>query len=133
MTEITPWDVLTSSGRYPDRIDSPECTSAVRICAADTAERVTKLLQRLGLRGDVCSGFRTLAANGSASGAKRSAHLSGEAVDLSDPRGTIKDAVLAHPYILEELDLYMESPHHTPGWCHLMTRRTASGNRIFLP
>lgn len=130
---ITPWDVLTSSLRYEDRSDHEECTTTVRINAAITAERVSGLLQRLGLDGDVSSGFRTSAANGSAKGAKRSAHMSGEAVDLVDPQGVIKDAVMAHPHVLAEFDLYMENPQHTPTWCHLQTRSTKSGNRVFLP
>lgn len=130
---ISPWDVLTSSLRYEDRADHEECTSTVRANAADTAERVSKLLDRLGLKGDVTSGFRTSASNKSAAGAKRSAHMSGEAVDLHDPQGVIKDAIMANRAVLEECNLYMESPQATPTWCHLQTRPTKSGNRVFIP
>jgi hypothetical protein len=132
-SEITPWDVLTSSGRYEDRIDHEECTPAVRIAAADLAERVSKLLTRCGLRGDVTSGFRTSAANGSAHAAKRSAHMSGEAVDLADPHGAIANTILGLPHVLEDYDLYMENPQYTKGWVHLSTRAPKSGNRIFIP
>lgn len=130
---ITPWDVLTSSGRYEDRTDHEECTTGVRINAADTAERISKMLGRLGLTGDVSSGFRTSAANGSAKGAKRSAHMSGQAADLHDPQGVIKDAIMANLSVLEEFDLYMENPQYTPTWCHLQIRPTKSGNRVFIP
>lgn len=130
---IYPLEILTSSGRYPEREKDAECTTAVRVAAADLAERVSKLLDELGFVTTVSSGFRTTAANKSANGAKRSAHQSGEAVDLWDPQGKIAQAVLADPSILEKYDLYMESPQHTNGWIHLSTRRTKSGNRIFLP
>lgn len=133
--ELYPWDVLTSSGLYKDRIDHPECTTEVRVNAADLAERVTKLLNHLGLTAQVSSGFRTTSANTSANGAKKSAHMLGMAVDLSDPRSAIGDAIMKDLGVLERFDLYMESLTHTrtknAQWVHLQSRPTK--NRIFIP
>ncbi len=130
---ISPLDILTSSGKYKEREQHEECTSPVRINAADLAERVSKLLDELGFRASVSSGFRTAAANSAANGAKRSAHQTGEAVDLVDPQGKLAQAILADTSILEKYDLYMENPQYTNGWVHLQSRRTKSGNRIFIP
>jgi hypothetical protein len=138
-TELTPYDILTSSNRYEDRIDHEDCTPEVRMRAADLAERVSKLLKRLGRSGDVTSGFRTGPANRAAGGAKNSAHLTGEAADLADPQDAIKDAIAANiantppgqKNVLEECDLYMEHPDDVGGWCHLQSRPTRSGRRVF--
>jgi hypothetical protein len=134
MIEVTPWDILTSSEKYPEREKSEECTSRVRIYAADLAERVSRLLNHLNISAKVSSGFRTSAVNASIpNSAKRSAHMLGCAVDLEDHANALDDAIMKDPGVLTQFDLYLESPHHTPGWCHIQTVRPPSGNRIFLP
>lgn len=130
---VTLMDILTSSGKYPEREQSPECTGFVLVAAHTLSERVSALLWDLGMGAKVSSGFRTSATNGAAGGAKKSAHMSGEAVDLEDPQGTIANAIMAAPTLLEKHGLYMESPQHTKGWIHLTTRAPKSGNRIFIP
>lgn len=130
---ITPHDILSSSGKYPERLDDPECVLGVRINAADLAERVSKLLGALNLTAKVSSGFRTQAANLAAHGAKNSAHLTGQAVDLEDKTGALSDAIMANPALLDRFDLYVENPHRTPQWLHIQIRKTASGNRCFNP
>ena len=53
-----------------------------------------------------------------------SAHITAEAGDVFDPHGEVREwcwenqHILAHP----EIDLYMEHPSITKGWCHLQTR-----------
>lgn len=134
MKPITLMDVLTSSGSHPDREHSPECDGYVHVNAYDVAKRVSALLLHLGISSaKVNSGFRTKAANLAAKGSVNSAHLSGMAVDLDDPKAAICNAIMADPSVLETFDLYMESPQHTPGWTHLSTRVSKSGNRIFIP
>lgn len=131
---ITPLDVLTSSGKYPERIESPECVTGVRIHAADLAERVSKLLGCLGITtASVSSGFRTQAANLDANGAKLSAHLTGEAVDLEDIGNTLCATINRDPSVLDTFDLFMENSFYTKGWCHIQIRPTKSGRRIFTP
>lgn len=131
---LTPWDILTSSGTHTDREKSDECTSEVRINTADLAERVSKLLDHLGIyKSKVSSGFRTRAANAAAGGAKTSCHLTGQAVDLEDPKGALAAAITADPGLLVTYDLYCENPYYTKGWVHLSTRGPPSGRRIFTP
>ncbi len=64
-------------------------------------------------------------------GANNSAHKTGEAIDIYDPHGKL-DAWLTNDR-LEKYNLYREHPDDTNGWCHLTTRRPASGNRTFKP
>lgn len=120
---LTEQDILTSSGKYPDREASPECTVEVRVYAKQLCARVNALLTDIGWQGaSVNSGFRTVAANRAAGGATRSAHLTGEAVDLFDPRGKLQ--ALITDELLEKHGLYREDPDRTPGWVHLQTRPT---------
>lgn len=128
---ISPLDVLTSDGKYPERQDSDECTTQVRINAADTAERTSRLLDYLDRRPPINSGFRTRYANAQTKGAKNSPHLKGEAVDLEDLSGELSRLITSE--LLERFDLYMENPQHTKGRVHLQIRRPGSGNRIFNP
>lgn len=130
---LSPLDVLNSSGKYPEREQSDECTSQVRANAADLAERVSKLLDALYTTATVSSGFRTQAANKSAKGATKSAHMTGEACDLSDPKKHLAGLLLANLELLDKYDLYMEDLAHTVGWVHLQTRKTKSGKRVFIP
>lgn len=130
---ISPWDILTTQEKHLEREQSPECTTEVRIHAADLAERVSRLCDRLGIRPSITSGFRTASANSSAGGKVASAHMTGEAVDIADPKGEIGAAVLSDPGLLSEFDLYVEDPRFTKGWVHLQIRATKSGRRIFIP
>lgn len=130
---ISPYDILTSSNKYPEREKSDECTTQVRINAADLAERVSRLLDLLGANPRVSSGFRTIQTNAKSKGAKASSHLTGEAVDLEDTSGTLATNIMRNLHLLEQCGLYMESPQHTKGWVHLTTRSPRSGNRVFIP
>lgn len=126
---ITVQDVLTSSGKYPEReaMTNPE----IRANAADTAARVSKMLGAFGYKRKLSSGFRDAVSNKSAGGAQLSAHLSGRAVDIEDPDGRLAVYILTHQVQLMYCDLYMEDPWKTPGWVHLQTRLTKQ--RIFTP
>ncbi len=126
-------DILNSGGKHPERELSDECTSEVRINAADLAERVSRLLDFLSRSAVVSSGFRTRTSNKEVGGAPSSAHLTGQAVDLEDKTGSLKRAILHDAGLLGRFDLYMEHPDSTPTWCHLQSRKTASGSRIFRP
>ena len=81
----------------------------------------------------VTSGYRPGKYNSTAGGAKKSAHKECQACDFRDKDGKLAEFILEHPGILEVCDLYMENPAKTPGWVHLQTRKTGSGNRIFWP
>ena len=128
---------ITSSGRYKDRANSPDLNKAAILYATILLERVNKALKHLGIEQvDVSSGFRPFGTNGKVGGSKRSAHMTGQAIDLMDD----KDQSLAKAFtkpILEKFDLYRENYTDTRGkwtnWVHLQTRPVPSGKRIFKP
>lgn len=110
----------------------------IEINIARLLYRVNKLLKKFGNTPHMNSGYRPGRYNTLAGGSKRSAHLTGEAIDLTDPSpvgpitlGPLKAWIQQNPEVLVEFDLYMESPTATPNWCHLQTRPT--NNRIFKP
>lgn len=79
----------------------------------------------------VSSGYRPAAVNAAVGGAKRSAHMTCEACDFSDPDKKFAEWCQANVDVLIRAGLYLESPAHTPGWVHLQIRPTK--NRIFIP
>jgi hypothetical protein len=64
-------------------------------------------------------------------GAPRSAHKTGEAIDIYDADGDI-DGAIDDP-LLRKHGLYREHPSATRSWCHLTTRAPKSGRRSFYP
>jgi hypothetical protein len=81
----------------------------------------------------VSSGYRPGHFNTQAGGAKNSAHLSCEAIDILDSDGRFADWCVENQHELAKAGLYMEHPDYTVGWVHLQIRPTPSGNRIFIP
>ena len=81
----------------------------------------------------VTSGYRPGHYNKQAGGAKASAHLDCEAVDLYDPDREFTIWCWQNEDELEKAGLYMEDPEYTDGWVHLQTRAPRSGKRIFIP
>ena len=76
-------------------------------------------------------GFRLPA---STTGASKSAHKTGQAVDIYDHGDQRLDNWLdANPDALIKYDLYREEPSATINWCHLGTRKPLSGKRTFKP
>ena len=61
----------------------------------------------------------------------KSQHCLKRAVDFSDPSGSLDTWCKANLDILEKAGLWLESPDHTPGWCHLDLKPRK--NRVFLP
>lgn len=94
---------------------------------------VNGLLNEVGMKNTVSSGYRPSAINSNAGGAKKSAHLTCEAVDLVDINQKLSRMLLKRQDILANFGLYMEHPDSTKTWIHLQTRRPKSGNRVFLP
>lgn len=66
-------------------------------------------------------------------GSPKSAHKTGQAVDIYDPKHEIAPWFAKHPALLREHGLYMEDPKATPTWCHLSNRAPKSGKTIFMP
>lgn len=86
----------------------------------------------------VTSGLRsgdqqqTLIAAGK-SAAVHSHHLTGEAADILDQGGKLKEWVRSNLSFVEEIGLWMEDFAHTPSWVHFQIVPPASGNRFFIP
>lgn len=128
-------DIITSSGRYPDRASSEELTDTVRENIAKLISRVNLLLAKAEIMPRVTSGFRPVAVNNDLKNAgRKSLHCRGMAVDLKDPAGALKFKIIMNPQWLAEYGLWMENHVSTPGWCHLdIGERPDRPVRIFLP
>jgi len=120
--------------RGRDRLHRDELTCELRANARETLRRANRLLRRAGLARKVSSGWRPAAVNAAVPGAaKGSKHLSCQAVDLEDRDGRLDAWCMANLAVLEELQLWLEHPDATPGWCHLQTLPPRSGRRVFYP
>jgi hypothetical protein len=124
-------DYITASGKYNERLSNKELDDEKVKNAYKLIERVNNLLNELEVYDvKVSSGFRPSTINaGIAGAAKKSAHLSCEAVDLALHPKLDKITI----QLLEKHGLYLENPKHTISWRHLQIRPTKSGNRIFTP
>lgn len=101
--------------QYPE-----EYTLDIKTNAEALVLRVNNLLKDLNWgEVKVTSGWRPLAVNLKSSGAKRSLHMVGQAVDLGDADGSLKKAILDKPYLLLDYGLWLENPKNCPGWAHL--------------
>jgi hypothetical protein len=112
-----------------------EYTTEIRDNATKLLEKVNALLLDLGIMSClVSSGWRPSAVNKAAGGAKRSLHMRGMAIDLRDGDGGLDRKIEEKPELLQKHGLWLESPDHTPGWCHLdMGTRWERPVRIFKP
>lgn len=107
--------------------------------AADLLSRVNYLFGRLNLRAPVTSGYRPSVVNSHIGGAKKSSHLTCQAVDLLDQHGKIGILLSKRTDLLEECGLYLENTNYTKKekdgvityWVHLQSKQTK--NRIFIP
>jgi hypothetical protein len=111
---------------YP--LDLPTLTNLTRLLGA-----INYIRGRYGKVMRITSGYRPGKFNRSAKGAKLSAHITCEAVDIADPDKEFSKWCFQNMRELERAGLYMEEPAHTPTWVHLQIRPTASGRRIFNP
>lgn len=79
----------------------------------------------------VSSGYRPGKYNTAAGGAAHSNHMVCMACDFHDANEDLDTFCLANQAVLADCGLWLESPTHTPGWCHLDTHSRA--NRVFNP
>lgn len=131
---VTLQDWITSSNTYPERAKSKELTPEVLKNAEILIERVNSFLNELQWNEKVIlsSGFRPSEVNaGVPNGAKRSAHMTGGAMDIRQLLNDNKLGLLIRKIqnnqgksgILGKHNLMMESLEHTKGkhtsWVHL--------------
>jgi hypothetical protein len=62
-----------------------------------------------------------------------SAHLSGCACDISDPKGRVWEFFEENFEFLKDMGLWLEDPRWTKNWVHFQTVPPKSGSRIFVP
>lgn len=117
-----------------------ELTDAIRRNASETVARANLLVSAYeAATGDtevrtVNSGWRPPSYNRTVPGAAvRSKHMTGEAIDISDPEGDLDDWCMEHPDILESIGVFIEHPSATKGWCHAQIVPPKSGKRVFWP
>lgn len=134
-------DLLSSSGKYLDRMNDPSCTQEIKDNGVMLINKVNQLLEELGIeKVTISSGFRTAEANGTTSNAaKNSYHMQGRACDiLDDHNQTLAKKVLGRPDLLKKYSLWMEDLQFTVGkntnWLHLDNGdRTDRPLRMFKP
>jgi hypothetical protein len=132
-------------GRQNDQRYVAEWTFEVRDNALELLRRVNQVLPVFGQSRKVRSGWRPRAVNASLipPGAKNSLHIVGLAIDLDDSDGALHrwldvgpDLLIRNPAALralEDVGLWMESPHVTTSWIHWQSRSPTSGRRTFNP
>lgn len=136
MITLEQW--ITASGKYQDRLKSSELTEEVRTNAERLLKAVNALLSDLGWKGvvSVSSGFRPSTVNSKIAGAaKRSAHMTGLAVDIADPKGQLGRRIREDGgALLRKHGLFMEAIESTKTWVHLdLVPRKDRPSREFHP
>ena len=123
-----------------DKEYASDLTDEIISNAEDTVARANLLLSIYRSEtGDtefrkVNSGWRPAAVNkATPNAAMRSKHMTGQAVDLSDPDGDLDEWLLVHIDALGDCGLWHEHPSATKGWCHVQTVPPKSGKRVFYP
>lgn len=122
-----------------------ELTAAVARNAAVTVERVNALIAAMAADGvtppcrpetgsPVASGWRPAAINARVPAAvPDSPHIRGAACDLYDPYEALDAWCMAHGDVLTALQLWLEHPDCTEGWCHVQIVPPPCGSRVFRP
>ena len=125
--------------------DHADATPEVRANAEELLRRVNALLNELiaagiaartnpktgtAISGETGGGFRP---QDYPVGAPKSAHKTGQALDLFDPFGSVGGYLYVRQSLLVKHRLWMEAPAACPGWCHLQSRPVPSGRTVFNP
>lgn len=128
-----------------DTTHAEELASTMRTAAAETVERVNRLIMALEADGIpldvsqktkslVVSGWRPQSINSTTPGAAiRSKHIYCLACDLYDPGGFIDDWCISNQRKLEEIGLWLEHPSATKNWSHVQIVPPNSKTRVFYP
>ena len=115
--------------RFPD-----ELTDEKRANAEEMIDKANQLLERFGETRKVNSGWRPASINNATVGAaKKSKHMTCEAIDLEDKDGSLDQWCMENLDVLQEIGLWLEHPDSTEGWCHVQLIPPRSGNRVFKP
>lgn len=111
--------------------------------AAELIDKTNKLISVLDLKNGVIltSGGRTkehhrqIYQQRGQKAPEGSAHLSGQALDIYDPDGSIKKQLINNPRVAEIMKregIYIENPNMTGSWLHIQTKKPGYvGNEIW--
>lgn len=123
-----------------DKIHADELNDDIRSHAVTTTERANRLLAAYeASTGDtetryVTSGWRPPSVNARTEGAAiKSKHMTGQAIDISDPGGDLDDWCMDNLPVLAKIGLWMEHPSVTKNYCHVQTVPPKSERRVFFP
>lgn len=104
---------------------------------------VSKVREAYGNSLICSSGYRPASVNISIEGAKNSAHMMCQAVDIADKDGNFGKFCMNNLTLLEKCGIFMEDLRYTyiindkgervDGWVHLDIRGPKSGKRVFIP
>jgi hypothetical protein len=131
--------ILTSEdyfGRQSHRVKpSDDVVSNADILIRRVNQLLVDVYEKTGIDPKVVnSGWRPANYNATVPGAAvNSKHITGQAIDLSDPDGELDDFLFKNQEYLVENFLWMEHPAATKGWTHLQSIPPRSGNRVFFP
>jgi hypothetical protein len=127
---MTPTDYFM--GR--DRLFAADLTEEIHANVAILLPRINRLMQMFGQERSVNSGWRPPAVNANTpNAALKSKHMTGQAVDLSDPEGDLDEWCMENQDLLQQEGLWLEHPSATKGWCHLQSVAPKSQKRVFYP
>lgn len=123
-------------GTYPFEFNAQIYANGV-----ETLKRANRLLEifRDATGADLAeyginSGWRPPSYNKAiANAARKSKHMTGEAIDINDDDGDLDQWCMDNLNILEGIGLWLEHPSATKGWCHLQIVPPRSGRRVFYP
>lgn len=117
-----------------DSLYPQELSDAHKMNAQRTVDKANALLDMFGSPRRVVSGWRPSAINAATKGAaSNSKHMLCMAVDLEDNDGTLKAWCLNNQDLLKALEVWFESPEHTPTWVHMQIAPPGSGRLFFNP
>ena len=101
---------------------------------SDLLAKINVIRKAYGKPMTVTSGYRSmqdqLRINPKAPNSK---HLSGQACDIADSNGELREWVLLNLQLCKDVGLWLEDPRYTKGWIHFSTVPPKSNKRIFIP
>lgn len=65
--------------------------------------------------------------------APKSKHLTGQAVDVADPVGSLWSWIEQNMSLMAKIGVYFEDKGSTPTWVHIQCVPPGSGKRVFIP
>lgn len=136
MYKVTKEELLRDpeTGKRRDIEYSSEYTTEIDQNIDTLLVMINKVRDRYNIPMIVASGWRPAAINAGIKGAAtHSKHMMGQAVDIRDVDGKLRQWVLDNLQWLSEVGFYFEDFRWTSGWVHFQIVPPHSKSRIFIP